>query len=1158
MATTTGTPTRPAPRDEKVYHPLDTLKGIIRRYVVIEGVLSVLIFLLAWFTIALVLDYGIFKAFTWDWVQDGAWWLRLATLVLALTLLAGILVFRIVRRLTTEFSYPALALVLEKRYPKLLGDRLITAVELADVDDAAKYGYSKAMIRQTIEEARERVGKANVREAFNWRRLRIMGLIVVGSMAGLLFAGFLSHAIAAGQIQPIKAAWKSYHVASIVVERDVLLLDTPWPRRALLELVDVPDKGIRVPRDSGKASIRVKAYRWVIADRSRADGWRPLLWSDVTESFVGMPVPSLTATVGDPGTTATLELVKPGATADDVIENPALLGTLGSVLGEEKAQQLKNVIDRLKEMADDPSNGRRLRHLDNPGDVTYKYTGVKSAGDGPLKAEGGSLFSGDITGLKDDVLFSVRAEDFRTPQRQIVLVPPPSLLTLTKVEYQPAYRHYASPLVPDPANPNGPGVSGGYSLLRDLRQTMPEERLTLTGKQTIFSVPLGTEVVITGVTDKPIVRAFAVPKEGRLPGGKVTIDKDGRELYSADPIPIPVETFEDASGGETVTRGRFTYAFKGEYRITGKKGVHFDLKFVNEDGLESQREVQINVLDDNAPVAEILSDVVRKVGKHYWVTPRAKIPFNPESGVRDDIGLSKVAYVASFKPSDAESVQSARAAVFARNATLPAVGGEIGTVGVAFLDYVFQVRSDQANARKEASFGMRGYVQRDAALARDTFDDVKRKLASPKSQPTAEQKQRVTHVTSLNLETKLRLGSYDPAGTFHKYRWDVEGDFFDIGVIEIAPGRKLAVAADDVQVRYDMQLFVEATDANYDTGPAVRRSEPVDLLVVSETDLLVEIGKDEEKIGTKLDDALKKLALARAKYEFVRSKTENHLPDERDAVAVRSKDAMQDVVKARELVESVARDFRRIERECVFNQLPEKNLALLGGFANRGERIMGEAPSPVSQDEENHLNTGKSEQFPFGTFLTPKSTFPRTEKGMAAAHAVFDGKDQWPTPTSVTSASDELFKLEQEVLRFRQDVGEAIRPNSLKLQLKSILERQDAIARAIREARAEAERIQRDPNPKLDTIGQVLLSKGEAKKLRHGIQWRQFKEDTLTIKVVSSDPVAVIVPAELKLDFERNSIDFEYEVRAGAKDGNYNVTLTPSAGDPIVVQIQVK
>src|SRR5262245_26735578 len=151
-------PVRQVERDPQVYHPLDRLRGIIRRYVIIEGVLSVLLFLSAWFALGLLFDFGLFKTLRWDWVRDGSWWLRLFALVTAVALLIGIVVFRIIRRLTREFSYPALALVLERRFPKLLGDRLITAVEMADVEQMGRYGYSKDMLRATIAEARERVG----------------------------------------------------------------------------------------------------------------------------------------------------------------------------------------------------------------------------------------------------------------------------------------------------------------------------------------------------------------------------------------------------------------------------------------------------------------------------------------------------------------------------------------------------------------------------------------------------------------------------------------------------------------------------------------------------------------------------------------------------------------------------------------------------------------------------------------------------------------------------------------------------------------------------------------------------------------------------------------------------------------------------------------
>ncbi len=331
MATATDTPTsKPAPRDDRVYHPLDQLRGIIRKYILIEGVLSLFIFFIAWFTIALALDYGIFKAFSWDWAQHAAWWLRLVALLGALSLLAAILIFRIVRRLSTEFSYPALALVLERKFPKVLGDRLITAVELADVESTAKFGYSAAMIRKTIDEARERIGTVPVNEVFNWRRLRLMGLLAVGWVLGLVILGFGSYAIAAGAFQPTHAAWKCYHVSSILVERDMLLRDTPWPRRALLELkeadhngklVDMKETGIRVARDGSPPKVFVKAYRWVIADRTRTDGWRPLMWKDVTESFVGTSVPALPKLESDATTKPSIAIDPEIITVDEFLEN---------------------------------------------------------------------------------------------------------------------------------------------------------------------------------------------------------------------------------------------------------------------------------------------------------------------------------------------------------------------------------------------------------------------------------------------------------------------------------------------------------------------------------------------------------------------------------------------------------------------------------------------------------------------------------------------------------------------------------------------------------------------------------------------------------------------------------------------------------------------
>ena len=544
MATAIDRPS--ANRDEQVYHPLDHLRGIIRRYVVVEGVLSILIFLGTWFALALLLDYVIFKAFTWDWVVEGGRWIRAVALIIALSLLVSILVFRIVRRLTTEFSYPSLALVLERRYPKVLGDRLITAVEMADVNQAAQYGYSSDMIRQTINEARERVGQVEVNAVFNWRRLRLMALFAVSIPLLVVITAFASHAISTRSFDPVRAGWKLYHVGGIVTERDLLLWNTPWPRRALLELQGDAHDGLRIARDGSPPRVKVKAYQWVIVDRTRPDGWRPLMWSEVTDKLVGMTVPAVpfrslgtpnepslrAPALGGVATAAAMETAPDenpelSTNADDwtvdAIEERARdhttaggpdavatppIARLKARMGTEQFQQLQAVFAKLDTIASDPSYGRRLRKLDKPQEVTFSYSGVKTAGTGTFTAEGNGEYAGEITGLKENVRFIIKAEDFRTRPTPITLIPPPVLVTLAQTSFQPAYLHYAAPL------------GEGYSALKGLRQRMPEEKLSLTGDKSIFEVPSGTEVILTGSTEQPITNAWVIPKVGQIPGAK--------------------------------------------------------------------------------------------------------------------------------------------------------------------------------------------------------------------------------------------------------------------------------------------------------------------------------------------------------------------------------------------------------------------------------------------------------------------------------------------------------------------------------------------------------------------------------------------------------------------------------------------------------------
>src|ERR1700730_12740446 len=151
MATVTK-PQRILNRDESQRRggpPLQRLRGDIRLYVSSEGLAVLLLYLALWFWIGMLLDYGTFKLFGFDQVRVLPHGLRVVVLCGLTAGLLAVVAVKVLLRLFREFRSPALALVLERRFPKTLGDRLITAVEMADPRLAERYGYSQAMIDQT-------------------------------------------------------------------------------------------------------------------------------------------------------------------------------------------------------------------------------------------------------------------------------------------------------------------------------------------------------------------------------------------------------------------------------------------------------------------------------------------------------------------------------------------------------------------------------------------------------------------------------------------------------------------------------------------------------------------------------------------------------------------------------------------------------------------------------------------------------------------------------------------------------------------------------------------------------------------------------------------------------------------------------------------------
>src|SRR5271165_1545202 len=96
----TATPPRPSRNLDqdrsRIKSPLARLRKYIHTYVSLEGVALVGLFLALWFWIGMLLDYGFFKAFTVDWVQELPWSFRLVVLIALVSAILAIVALKIV------------------------------------------------------------------------------------------------------------------------------------------------------------------------------------------------------------------------------------------------------------------------------------------------------------------------------------------------------------------------------------------------------------------------------------------------------------------------------------------------------------------------------------------------------------------------------------------------------------------------------------------------------------------------------------------------------------------------------------------------------------------------------------------------------------------------------------------------------------------------------------------------------------------------------------------------------------------------------------------------------------------------------------------------------------------------------------------------------
>ena len=1043
----------------RVRSPLERLRGYIRSYVSLEGLAVALVFLALWFWIGLILDYGVFRVTSLfipggiDWVLVLPWWFRAVVLTGILAWLATLVVVKIAVRLLREFKDSSLALVLERRFPHLLGDRLITAVELSDPDKAAQYGYSRAMVRETIAEAAERVNQLPLNHVFDWKRLVRTGYLILLMTVVCYFLAVLGFGLVAQarEHQAVASGFGRFNdVSTIWVERNILLRNTIWPRDTFMRVIEPTVDELRIGRNAAAPTIRVRAYRYIVEDGKAPEGWRPLLWQDLnhrpellgsdfvatsppddwtprdpagltvdeielrlnqfnvrkgdgkngttgwtiidpavsddprplrwsdlqSEAMAGLGLPllhpnwaqtmagTLAISSGTPGPLAgfshlatahlnlpidQIEAWLPTVKEGDGNDKDTVLAVKNLLNRLERFHHLRQMLDRLDERAGDLSFSRTLRKLNIPEVVTLAYNSnaksvTKNLQPSARNAATGYEFTGGFTDLEPGSYgYYATANDYSTPRRFITVLPPPELASLLVEQERPAYLYYR----PSSGKTN-----------RDLR-----------GKRQLFT---GVDI---------LERGGGISRFDDLPAGTsiTLVGQANADLRSVVIKPTRDDSFRYP---QPEVHGK-TFSLRLE---EVRREFDFQIIFTDKDGVVNQRQVILRPREDLAPeLLDVQPDSIIRKNKEgtYIVSVKARIPFTGK--VQDDNGLADLRY--AFTLAKLDSASRINVAALLTLAGLPGFGTtEVNIPLVAALAVIGTEEArarpagnNEVNLQKEVDVSasvLANRVERDKLMVRNValrlllptmpgfnamvletenqplpWTTVESML--PKAQSLAERRKLLKTFTlkSDNADNPER----DPLGT----------DF------ALAPFNLQAPTEKDLQTRYRMQLWVEALDTDVESqinrtarirgtglyaGVPVAAANPLSLLiapglfqmaqadldtpephlspskekftflVVSETELLTEIAKEEEDLHVILKEVDR--LLDEGERKLVRENddlTSGSVKAANLGAASQRLDRILEVVLDKQQVKAkeVSDDYRRILEELRTNVVKE-------------------------------------------------------------------------------------------------------------------------------------------------------------------------------------------------------------------------------------------
>jgi peptidoglycan hydrolase-like protein with peptidoglycan-binding domain len=1127
--------------DSRIMNPLHSLRGKIRLYVVLEAFLNAAIFLVVWFWVALFLDYGLFALLGIDWVEATSKSVRGTILAVVVIAFLAFLLSNLLVRLLRDFSARSLALVLERRFPKELGDRLITAVELSDVDRAVAVGYSKEMILKTIADVKEEVEKLPVSKVLNWRRLWLK----LGLFFGILLGGFLLIGVGYAvlflslHMRPANPEAKLYtpgkitrsftNLASMCLERNMLLQNNLWPRRYHVEIKSIPADQDTVHLGPNKIPYQVKAqaYRWVVVDSKAPQGIRAMTWKDAEGMLGSSKVPFLAlgtmmqevqtlrqASVLSPAATellaSTLEIELTNFPSDaskweldrleELLAEKSLLTSVLSKRDPQAMSTIQAVLDELEANSQDPYSLRTFRKLSIPEKPELRLRSRKSRIDVPMKRGKENVYFGDIT--KTDVAklsgtftLKVSVGDYSTPEKQIELVPPPSIVSMKRTEYQPAYLYYF-PILDDTRKP----LNANPEQLKGLRQKVDNLFVSLTDKKCRFEITTGTDVTLTVEVDKPLATAFIVVKNpARFPGME--------NLIGVQRVPLKL-----GADAKTVS-----FDFSAVNQTQVQKTTDFEFEFNDTDDVSSTREVQIQPIEDPIPDVEVVVDSLRKVGNSYMCTPKALIPFAKESRIKDAKGgLNRVEYRYSYSQLESGADLSAKASfiglLFHNSPQMPSIGQGLYRAGM-IVGLNKSLRSENLVSQEQAVV-LKSFQEEWEKRTRGRLR-LANNLNPLLDKPLGDEAER---------DRLIQNFDFNSSGNAPEEGFDLE---------KLLPN--LAGPNPEIQPNYLLNLSVVAIDSNVESGePRMgMNKEPLSFRIVSHLELLGEIAREQSDLANKLREVIRRLERNQKDLFVVSDRLRSIAPmagtkDDFIPEQTRMTEMTEAVTKSHDMTSEVHADYARILKELI---------------TNRFDRYRDKTIKTIRDDIVSPLQESIS------------TDFPATEDSLNALLSKLN-QATVPEPQIVTDAQTKISALLEKLRRILEKVEDTVQLDKLIDSIKELKKQQENIGASMKEIAVRI--LSRELAPVLTVPPTLALAPGEKKTLTIDLNWTI--EDLGVPYSISVQPA---VESDLKVSTTRIEVKgaplkLNVEVTGGTKKGDFTLRIIPNVGNAVETKVSVK